>query len=80
MLFIGLTSFEKLVLAAKNHNIDLTRSEIKKIYDEQQINQIYSNKQINYLPTICPFGSGACLQIDLMDISKFFKDNKPVKY
>ena len=44
------------------------------------MNQIYSNSKITYLPTLCPFGPGACLQLDLMDISRFYKDNKPYRY
>lgn len=69
-----------MVNIAQDNNINLTRNEIKQFYDQQQVNQIYSNSKINYLPTLCPYGPGACLQLDLMDINIFYKDNKPYKY
>lgn len=77
---LGFKSLEKLIEIAENHNLDLTRKEIKKFYDQQVVNQIYSNNKINYLTTLCPFGPGACLQIDLMDISRFYSYNKPYRY
>ena len=62
----------------KKSNLNLTFSEVKQFYDSQPTNQVYKNPNKNFHKITCDFG--ICLQIDLMDVGKFYKWNKPTKF
>src|SRR4051794_30945220 len=74
----GFGSLYHLWKAVKKNKLGLTFTEVKDFYDTQPANQIYSNPTKNYHKIKCDFG--ICLQLDLMDVSKFYKWNKPTKF
>lgn len=76
---IGYVSFNTFWDVIKNNDITITREDAKKFYDNQQVNQIYRIPKKKFINIKCPFGIG-CLQLDLMDINRFQKDNKQYRW
>ena len=74
----GFGSLYQLWKLAKENNLDLSSTNVKNFYYSQPSNQVYSNPEKKYHKINCNFG--ICLQLDLMDVSKFYKWNKPTKF
>jgi hypothetical protein len=72
----GFSNFGELWRKVKEKKINVTYKQVKEFYESQAVNQVYkvpNNK--NYKPIVNPFNSVGCLQMDLMDINKFFREN-----
>lgn len=71
----GLSSLKDLIEKAKEKRLPLTQQQIKDFYYAQPVNQIYhsKNKQEEFQTIKCE--EIGCLQSDLMDISKYAKQN-----
>ena len=76
---IGYVSFNAFWNEIKNLDIDITREDAKQFYNNQQVNQIYKIPKKKFINIKCPFGIG-CLQLDLMDINRFQKDNQQYRW
>lgn len=59
-----------------------TKKKIREFYYEQPVNQILrkQNQKKKYTRISCPFQQPGCLQMDLMDIKKDFRQNSSYKY
>ncbi len=76
----GFTNVNLLYNKLKELGYNFTLSEVKKWYNSQAVNQIYKETKPVYQKIVCPFGSVGCIQIDLMDINKFFRKNEGYHY
>jgi len=76
----GYISANQLYQKLKELGYKYTQIQVKKWYDSQQVNQIYKETKPVYQKIISPFGSVGCVQCDLMDINKFFRQNEGYHY
>lgn len=77
--FVGIHQLYKL---SKEHNLNLTFKQVQQWYNDQTTNQVYKQppKQIKYNKIVAPYFEIGCFQADLMDFSRFYKQNKGYKY
>ena len=76
----GLTNSNNLYKIANEQGLNLSHKQITDWYKMQSVNQLYYPQVKRYIPISCPFGSVGCLQIDLQDVSKFFRENGGTHY
>lgn len=76
----GFSNVNQLYNKLKELGYSFTLSEVKKWYNSQAVNQIYKEPKPVYQKIVCPFGSVGCIQCDLMDINKFFRQNEGYHY
>lgn len=78
------TSFEKLWLKVKEKGLKYKRKEVKEWYQRQMRTEILSGKPIDTnaqkRPFKCHTGGIGCIQIDLMDISKYKGYNRTTTF
>ena len=78
----GYSSLQNLIQQAHQHKLQLTNKQIKEWYQSQTVNQIY--KPIMPVKHFAPIVSHTLkpgeLYADLMDVSRFSRSNKGVKY
>ena len=77
----GLTSFAQFRKTAKEHGITITVEKLKEWYDQREENQVTKRVTRNvasFIPIQCP-DNVECLQMDLMDISKYSAQNRDRK-
>ena len=78
----GLTSFAQFRKTAKEHGITITVEKLKEWYDQREENQVTKRVTRNvasFIPIQCP-DNVECLQMDLMDISKYSAQNSNFKF
>ena len=78
----GFVNLNILYELAQKHKINLSQKQIKKWYDDQQVNQIYKQPTVKpiYQSIIAVNYKPGTIQMDLLDINKFKAQNKGVKY
>src|ERR1700677_12252 len=69
--------YRKLIEDGYNN---ITFKQVKTWYEKQSLSQVYKQPVKEYHHITCPFGTVGCLQIDLMQINKFSKQNKGFNY
>jgi hypothetical protein len=77
----GFVSESVLYKKAKERGIKVTVKQVKEFYKNQGVTQLFAptlTKSFN--PIVAPTNSVGILQIDLMDISKFFRENDNFKF
>lgn len=70
-----ITNFNDFYNLVKENRLNFSRSEVKKFYDDQEVNQLFKQPYKKFIPIKCFTNRVGCLFIDLQDISKFFRQN-----
>ena len=73
------TSFARFWGAVKKDSSHTSRKTAKAFYDRQQATQVFKPKSKANNPIVCPYGIG-CLQIDLLDSSRFASQNAGINF
>ena len=76
----GYVNANTLYKIANEKGLNLSLKQINDFYKAQSVNQLYFPQTKRYTPIKCPFNSVGCVQVDLMDISKFFRENEGAHY
>lgn len=77
----GYTNFKQLWEQVKEHKLNVSYKQVKEFYDSQIVNQLYKPPQSKKFDTIkAPFNTVGALQMDLMSIQKYFRQNSDYKY
>jgi len=74
----GFVDVNKLYNMVKDKGVTL--AQVKQWYDSQSVNQLFKQVKPVFQKIKCPFDSIGCLQIDLMQIDKFFRQNAGYHY
>jgi hypothetical protein len=77
----GYGSFQSLWnLVKKIHKRKYKWKDVLAWYKRQSVSQLFVARKVKFSKITCPFGTGGCLQADLMDISKYKGHNKHRKF
>ena len=68
--YSGMLSLKQLWEKVKQRKILVQYKTVKQWYNEQSVNEVFKKHNNNFTKIVCPLGIG-CVQMDLMDMTKF---------